>query len=55
LAISEPFDVCVIGTGAGGGAMLDPLTPAVFRFVALERGPHRVADHFARQARSHSP
>ena len=33
------FDVCVIGTGAGGGVMIDQLTAAGFRVVALERGP----------------
>ncbi len=32
-------DVCVIGTGAGGGVMIDQLTAAGFRVVALERGP----------------
>lgn len=32
------FDVCVIGTGAGGGVMIDQLTAAGFEVVALERG-----------------
>ncbi|MBW2243062.1 MAG: GMC family oxidoreductase [Deltaproteobacteria bacterium] len=32
------FDVCVIGTGAGGGVMIDQLTAAGLRVVALERG-----------------
>lgn len=36
----EIFDVCVIGTGAGGGVMLKELTAAGMRVVALERGPH---------------
>ena len=31
----EEFDVCVIGTGAGGGVMLQELTVAGFRVVAL--------------------
>ena len=35
----EEFDVCVIGTGAGGGVMLQELTAAGFKVVALERGP----------------
>ncbi len=35
----EIFDVCIIGTGAGGGVMLKELTAAGFRVVALERGP----------------
>jgi choline dehydrogenase-like flavoprotein len=34
------FDVCVIGTGAGGGVMIDQLTAAGFEVVALERGGH---------------
>ncbi len=34
------FDVCVIGTGAGGGVMIDELTRAGMSVVALERGPH---------------
>ncbi|CAB1369705.1 GMC family oxidoreductase [Denitratisoma oestradiolicum] len=33
------FDVCVIGTGAGGGVMIDELTHAGMSVVALERGP----------------
>ena len=33
------FDVCVIGTGAGGGVMLQELTEAGLRVVALQRGP----------------
>lgn len=36
----KKFDVCVIGTGAGGGVMLDELTHAGMSVVALERGPH---------------
>jgi len=33
------FDVCAIGTGDGGGAMIDELTHAGMSVVALERGP----------------
>jgi len=36
---TEMFDVCVIGTGAGGGVMIDRLTAAGMSVVALERGP----------------
>lgn len=36
---AEQFDFCVIGTGAGGGVMIDRLTAAGFSVVALERGP----------------
>jgi hypothetical protein len=50
LATSELFDVCVIATGAGGGVMLDRLT-ATLTIVA---NAYRVADQFAKQARSHS-
>lgn len=42
----EPFDVCVIGTGAGGGVMLQELTRAGFSVVALERGPKLEASQF---------
>ncbi len=35
----EEFDVCVIGTGAGGGVMIQELTAAGFHVVALQRGP----------------
>jgi choline dehydrogenase-like flavoprotein len=35
----EEFDVCVIGTGAGGGVMIQELTAAGMRVVALQRGP----------------
>ena len=40
MAKREEFDVCVIGTGAGGGVMIDQLTAAGFRVVALQRGPY---------------
>ncbi len=36
----EEFDVCVIGTGAGGGVMIQQLTAAGFKVVALQRGPY---------------
>jgi choline dehydrogenase-like flavoprotein len=42
----EPFDACVIGTGAGGGVMLQELTRAGFDVVALERGPQLDATQF---------
>ncbi len=39
MAVSkQEYDVCVIGTGAGGGVMIDQLTAAGFEVVALERG-----------------
>jgi len=39
MARTEPFDACVIGTGAGGGVMIQELTAAGLRVVALQRGP----------------
>lgn len=39
MAQTDEFDVCVIGTGAGGGVMIQELTAAGFNVVALERGP----------------
>jgi len=46
LAASSDFDVCVIGTGAGGGVMIQELTAAGFRVVALERGPRLDVSQF---------
>ncbi len=40
MAKREDFDVCVIGTGAGGGVLIDQLTAAGFHVVALQRGPY---------------
>lgn len=40
------FDVCVIGTGAGGGVVIDQLTAAGFSVVALERGPYLPTSEF---------
>ena len=39
MAKRDECDVCVIGTGAGGGVMIQELTAAGFRVVALQRGP----------------
>ncbi len=44
---AETFDVCVIGTGAGGGVMIDELTAAGLSVVALERGPRLGPAEFA--------
>jgi choline dehydrogenase-like flavoprotein len=46
VAKHEEFDVCVIGTGAGGGVMIDKLTAAGMRVVALERGPRLTVAEF---------
>ncbi len=47
MAKHDEFDVCVIGTGAGGGVMIKELTAAGFRVVALERGPHLQTSQFS--------
>jgi choline dehydrogenase-like flavoprotein len=44
--VRRDFDVCVIGTGAGGGVMLDELTRAGFEVVALQRGPNLPPQRF---------
>jgi choline dehydrogenase-like flavoprotein len=46
MAAREEFDVCVIGTGAGGGVMIEQLTAAGFRVVALQRGPFLTPSDF---------
>jgi len=46
MAMREEFDVCVIGTGAGGGVMIEQLTAAGFRVVALQRGPFLTPSDF---------
>ncbi len=56
----EAFDVCLIGTGAGGGVMARELTAAGFRVVALQRGPYLrnqdfVSDDELRAVRLFSP
>ena len=47
MAGRDSFDVCVIGTGAGGGVMLKELTAAGFGVVALERGPFLQTSQFS--------
>ncbi len=46
MAANDSFDVCVIGTGAGGGVMIQELTAAGFKVVALERGPQLKTSQF---------
>jgi choline dehydrogenase-like flavoprotein len=45
--VRRDFDVCIIGTGAGGGVMLDQLTRAGFEVVALQRGPQLPLERFS--------
>ncbi len=40
--LNEPVDVCVIGTGAGGGNVMRELCTAGVKVVALEAGPRFV-------------
>ena len=37
--MNEHFDVIIIGTGAGGGTLLNRLAPSGERILVLERGP----------------
>src|SRR6266702_5717812 len=37
--MNEHFDVIIIGTGAGGGTLLNKLAPSGKRILVLERGP----------------
>ena len=37
--MNEHFDVIIIGTGAGGGSLLNRLAPSGKRILVLERGP----------------
>jgi choline dehydrogenase-like flavoprotein len=41
-SLNEPVDVCVIGTGAGGGNLVRQLCAAGVKVVALEAGPRFV-------------
>ncbi len=47
------FDVCVIGTGAGGGVMIDALTAAGLDVVALQKGPFLQTSDFDDDALRH--
>src|SRR5438309_223486 len=36
----DTFDACVVGSGAGGGAIAYALTRAGMRVAVIEKGPH---------------
>jgi choline dehydrogenase-like flavoprotein len=42
--MSEHFDVIIIGTGAGGGTLLNRLAPSGKKILVLERGPFLVRE-----------
>ena len=37
--MNDHYDVIIIGTGAGGGTLLNKLAPSGKRILVLERGP----------------
>ncbi|AKU92122.1 GMC family oxidoreductase [Vulgatibacter incomptus] len=46
--MSEAVDVCIVGSGAGGGTLAYWLAKAGARVVVLEKGPHLTLADFAR-------
>jgi len=42
----DPVDVCIVGSGAGGGPMAYELGNAGFKVVVLEKGPHYKREDF---------
>ncbi len=46
--MSRDFDVCVIGSGAGGGPIAYSLTQAGYSTVVLEKGPWLSEQHFTK-------
>lgn len=45
---ADHCEVCIVGTGAGGGILAHQLAQAGFRVVSLEQGRMLETDHFAR-------
>jgi len=44
--MNDPVDVCIIGSGAGGGPMALELSKAGFKVVVLEKGKHHKRSEF---------
>lgn len=49
MAAVKTWDVCIIGSGAGGGAMAEQLSRAGMQVVVLERGRHFQPGEFMQQ------
>jgi choline dehydrogenase-like flavoprotein len=45
---NNPVDVCIIGSGAGGGPIAKTLSHAGFKVVLFEKGPHYTRADFSR-------
>jgi choline dehydrogenase-like flavoprotein len=44
--MNDPVDVCIVGSGAGGGPMAQELARAGFSVVVLEKGKHHKRESF---------
>ncbi|MCB2228205.1 MAG: GMC family oxidoreductase [Desulfarculaceae bacterium] len=45
---AEPYDICVVGTGAGGGILAHTLVQAGMRVISVEQGDALPEDYFTR-------
>src|SRR5688572_16602954 len=47
MATTETYDVCIVGSGAGGGTLAWALAEAGVRVIVLEKGPYYTVKDFA--------